>query len=55
MMMNVIYVLDSEKYKNKEGEKEFYFKLLLHYTMHSDIRHMFPEKKYVSPIEMELH
>ena len=32
MMMNVVYVLDTEK-KNKEGEKEFYYKVVFHYAM----------------------
>ena len=50
MMMNVLYVLDTEKYKNKQGQREFYFKVLLHYNMHNDVKHFFNEKKYVSPI-----
>lgn len=40
-MMNITYVLDSDKFKNKEGEREFYFKVLFNYTMHEDIAYFF--------------
>lgn len=53
-MMNITYVLDSDKFKNKEGEREFYFKVLFNYTMHEDIAYFFNQKKYVSPIELVL-
>lgn len=40
-MMNVTYVLDTEKYRNKEGEKDFFFVFCFHYKMHNDIKHFF--------------
>ena len=54
-MMNVIYIIDTnDKYKNKGTEKEFYFRVLLHYTMHQDVRHMFSTRQFGSQIELIL-
>lgn len=53
MMMNVVYVLDDQR-KNKEGDQDSYYKVMLQYTMHNDIKHMFSEKKYGTHIELQL-
>lgn len=54
-MMNVIYLIEAtEKYKNKEGEKEFYYRVALNYTMHPDVRHMFAPNQYPSNIDIIL-
>lgn len=55
MMMTVSYVLDTDKYRNRdEREKEFYFKVVFHNTIHRDIKHFFMDKKYAGPSELDL-